>query len=175
MNNRAHETLQQRARCYCRERNDALDQLEKMPQKYDAEQRRRVAAEDQETKTREEYDALRVTHKALAVKFNRLQFTARLEGESTKKDVQRQIQQLEEAKEALREELKELTAWRKGLARQQASGQPDWQGYKHTTDYSKKKCFSNALGYTLVVLEVLYAHRHFHLRIGPNKSGDNTF
>ena len=40
---------------------------------------------------------------------------------------------------------------------------------------SKKKCFSNALGYTLVVLEMLQAHRHFYLSIGPTKSGDNTF
>ena len=40
---------------------------------------------------------------------------------------------------------------------------------------SKKKCFSNALGYALVVLEVLQAHRHFYLIIGPTKSGDNTF
>ena len=40
---------------------------------------------------------------------------------------------------------------------------------------SKKKGFSNALGYTLVVLEVLHAHRHFYLSIGPTKSGDNTF
>ena len=40
---------------------------------------------------------------------------------------------------------------------------------------SKKKCFSNALGYTLVVLEVFEAHRHFFLSIGPTKSGDNTF
>ena len=43
------------------------------------------------------------------------------------------------------------------------------------TEPSKKKCFSNALGYTLVVLEVLQAHRHFYLSIGPTKSGDNTF
>ena len=40
---------------------------------------------------------------------------------------------------------------------------------------SKKKCFSNALRHTLVVLEVLQAHRHFSLSIGPTKSGDNTF
>ena len=39
----------------------------------------------------------------------------------------------------------------------------------------KKKCFSNALGYTLVVLEVLWALRHFYLSIGPTKRGDNTF
>ena len=42
-------------------------------------------------------------------------------------------------------------------------------------DFSKKKCFSNALGYALVVLEVLQAHRHFYLSIGPTKSGDNPF
>ena len=48
---------------------------------------------------------------------------------------------------------------------------------EHTTPHrvSKKKCFSNALGYTLGVLEVLQAHRHFYLSIGPTKSGDNTF
>ena len=40
---------------------------------------------------------------------------------------------------------------------------------------SKEKCFSNALGYTVVVLEVLQAHKHFYLSIGPTKSGDNTF
>ena len=40
---------------------------------------------------------------------------------------------------------------------------------------SKKKCFSNALRHTLVVLEVLQAHRHFSLSIGPTKRGDNTF
>ena len=42
-------------------------------------------------------------------------------------------------------------------------------------DTSTKKCFSNALRHTLVVLEVLQAHRHFYLSIGPTKSGDNTF
>ena len=82
MNNRADETLQQRADRYCRERNNALDQLEELQQQYDAERRRRVAAEDQQIKTREEYDALRVTHKDLAIKFKRLQVTARLEAES---------------------------------------------------------------------------------------------
>ena len=40
---------------------------------------------------------------------------------------------------------------------------------------SKKKCFSNALRHTLVVLEMHWAHRHFYLSIGPTKSGDNTF
>ena len=40
---------------------------------------------------------------------------------------------------------------------------------------SKKKCFSNALGYTLVVLEVLQALLHFYLSIGLTKMGDNTF
>ena len=40
---------------------------------------------------------------------------------------------------------------------------------------SKKKCLSNALGYTLVVLEVLQAHRHFYLSIALTKSGDNIF
>ena len=40
---------------------------------------------------------------------------------------------------------------------------------------SKKKCFSNALGYTLVVLEVLQALLHCYLSIGPTKMGDNTF
>ena len=135
MNNRADETLQQRADRYCRERNNALDQLEELQQQYDAERRRRVAAEDRQIKTREEYDALPVTHKDLAIKFKRLQVTARLEAESTKNNLQRRTEQLEEANEALLEELKELTAWRKGVARQQLPGQPDWQGYKHTTEY----------------------------------------
>ena len=40
---------------------------------------------------------------------------------------------------------------------------------------SKKKCFSNTLGYTLVVLEVLQALLHFYLSIGLTKKGDNTF
>ena len=40
---------------------------------------------------------------------------------------------------------------------------------------STKKCFSNALGYTLVVLELLQALMHFYLSIGPTKIGDNTF
>ena len=40
---------------------------------------------------------------------------------------------------------------------------------------SKKKCFYNALGYTLVVLEVLEALMHFYLTIGPTKMGDKTF
>ena len=35
--------------------------------------------------------------------------------------------------------------------------------------------FSNALGYMLVVLEVLLALMHFYLSIGPTKMGDNTF
>ena len=95
MNNRADENLQQRADRYCRERNNALDQLEELQQKYDAERRRRVAAEDQQIKTREEYDALRVTHKDLAIKFKRLQVTARLEAASTKNNLQRRTQQLE--------------------------------------------------------------------------------
>ena len=102
INNRADQTLQQRADGYCRERDVALDQLEELQQKYEAERRRRVAAEDQQIKTREEYDALRVTHKDLAIKFKRLQVTARLEAESTKNNLQRRTQQLEEANEALR-------------------------------------------------------------------------
>ena len=40
---------------------------------------------------------------------------------------------------------------------------------------STKKCFFNALGYTLVILEVLEALLHFFLSIGPTKMGDNTF
>ena len=40
---------------------------------------------------------------------------------------------------------------------------------------SKKKCFSNALRHTLVVLEMHWAHRHFYLSIVQTKSGDNTF
>ena len=40
---------------------------------------------------------------------------------------------------------------------------------------SKKKCFSNALGYTVVGLEVLQAPRHFSFSIGPTKIADNTF
>ena len=48
-------------------------------------------------------------------------------------------------------------------------------GPKGVGIFSKKTCFSNALGYTLVVLEVLQAHRHFLLSRGPTKDGDNTF
>ena len=40
---------------------------------------------------------------------------------------------------------------------------------------SKKKCFSNALRHTLVVLEMHWASMHLYLSIGPTKSGDNTF
>ena len=53
-----------------------------------------------------------------------------------------------------------------------APGTPPTRG---VAPASKKKCFSNALGYALVVLEVLQAHRHFYLSICPTKSGDNTF
>ena len=41
--------------------------------------------------------------------------------------------------------------------------------------WSKKKCFSNALRHTLVVLEMHRASMHFYLSIGPTKNGDNTF
>ena len=48
-------------------------------------------------------------------------------------------------------------------------------GHRRLVALSKKKCFSNDLGYTLVVLEVLQALLHCYLSIGLTKMGDNTF
>ena len=65
--------------------------------------------------------------------------------------------------------------WSKSVPHPKPHGfRPNWTAL-HGGEGSKKKCFSNALRYTLVVLEVLQAHRHFYLSIGPTKSGDNTF